>query len=163
MVLTVEQLIENEKRIAALFLLNQLSSATVEFDGCDTDRKSYLKCESILKSDKITLEEDIPIQVWVRGNRYFDPSSNSIVNETAKECEISLYTALEQHVENLLHKYQIHWTDGDGHYGHWSWSDKDGIEFTIYQRIVDSDLIHYGEYTLGCLEQELASTYGEAA
>lgn len=144
--------LENEKRLAAAFLLYGITQVRVEFDGSgDSGQIDSIYIEGPQGEQII---EGYPIIFYMPGPTEFNPETKYWERGEPYEKEMSLYDAVEELVNDALDRSSVDWYNNDGGYGHWYWSANSGLEFTIEVRTTMSENAHYEERHLGEEEEE---------
>lgn len=138
--------IENEKRLAAAFLLYSIKYVRVEFDGSGDSGQIDSVCIEREQGEQIT--SGYPILFMLPGRNEFNPESGWTRGEPY-EMELPLYEAVEIFVNDALDRSNVDWYNNEGGYGHWEWTPNDGLEFTIELRITQTENAHYEERRLG--------------
>lgn len=128
---------ENEKRLAAAFLLYEITEATIQFDGSgDSGQIDYIN----LISNSYTDEQlkDCTVTVFnERPSNIFNPEKNTWETPPPTEQTLNLYQALEEHIYSALESTGIDWYNNDGGFGSWEWTPTEGVKFAVNTRIME--------------------------
>jgi hypothetical protein len=139
--------LENERRLAAAFLLYGITEVIVNFEG--SGDSGQIDNIYIKGPNGEEIKEGYPINFYMPGPREFNPETKSWEMGDPYEKELSLYDAVEHTVYDSLEHTSVDWYNNDGGYGHWQWTPTLGLEFTIDVRYVRSENAHYEERHLG--------------
>lgn len=143
--------IENEKRLAAAFLLYGITSASVTFDG--SGDSGQIDSVTLMRGSEL-FTEDYPVTLYVQGPTQFNPETKAWERSAITETEFPLTAAVQRHVDDALDNSSVDWYNNDGGFGHWEWTAQHGLEFSIDQRVVESHTAHYESRDLGQDEEE---------
>lgn len=149
----MDYLKENEKTLAAFCLLHGIASIYVSFDG--SGDSGQIDNIAFYKQGRVEINpKDLNISFWKTQGNLWDPVTKEWTRPEPKQEEHPVRDMVEQHVYDLLCRTGIDWYNNDGGYGSWEWSAEDGeVDFSIYQRVVQNDLMHISTYTLGTAEE----------
>lgn len=139
-------LLENEKRLLAVFKELGITSVHVYFDGSgDSGQIDGIDIEGaeneLLKAVTVTLTVD--------AGRDFDQKKKMWVERGFIERTLPLEAAIEEHVyEHLMHTH-IDWYNNEGGFGEWGWTIDGGLNFDVNARFTEFTCLHSEGRPLG--------------
>ena len=123
---------ENEKRLAAIALLHQITNIYVGFYG--SNGFGQIENTLVASSDPHFRLEKVLIRVWHKKGAVFNYHSKEWEESDWEEKDLPLDEFLTHHVDFALMDTGVDWYNDVGGSGFWEWDPQNSLEFIIQVR-----------------------------
>ena len=138
---------ENEKRLAAIALLHQITNIHVDFDS--SNDSGQIENISIASSDPHFEVQKVLIRAWCNKGAVFNHHTKEWGVIYSEEKELPLLEFLHRHVKLALVGTGVDWYNADGGFGHWEWDPQKSLEFIIEVRYPEMTSVRIEARELG--------------